>query len=124
MKKITPFWTKATMLPPIMIRLLAKEGPKPLTTEQIAERSGLSPERITSISWLTTWGGVDIVEMEKFLKACDRDFMNYRSWKAIQNYIKNPAATFKFLQLGEEYEALLKPLSEKYARHLQAQADD
>lgn len=107
-----------------MIRLLAKEGPKPLTTEQIAERSGLSPERITSISWLTTWGGVDIVEMEKFLKACDRDFMNYRSWKAIQNYIKNPAATFKFLQLGEEYEALLKPLSEKYARHLQAQADD
>lgn len=117
------FWDRLQVLPPILIRLLAKDGKNPMPTSEIVRRSGLSEARVASISWQTNWRGIDVLEMRAFLTGCNRDFVDYAQWKRIRNYINNKAATFKYLRRSPEFEQLLKPLSDAYYEHLQQSVD-
>jgi hypothetical protein len=117
----TTFWDRMEALPPILIRLLAKEGKEPMTTAEIAANSGLDKAKVIAISWSTTWAGIDMPTMKAFLVGCDRDFTDYAVWKKIRNYITNKNATFKYLRRSPEFDKLLKPLSDAYAAHLENQ---
>ena len=123
MAEYSTFWDRCDALPPILIRLLAKAGNDPLTTDQIAGRSGLPVERIRLIQQQTDWRGVDLLEMKKFLTGCDRDFTEYATWKRIRNYISNPGATFKYLRRSPEFDQVLSPLSDAWTRHCESLAE-
>lgn len=65
--------TKMDKLPPNVCRLLAREpkmSKRPLTTEQIAKRSGLSKQTVLKISKLRSWATLSLAQMEAFKFGC------------------------------------------------------
>jgi hypothetical protein len=68
------YWLeKMDRLPPNVCRLIARTPHRmkePLTTEQIAKRSGLSKQTVLKISKLRSWASVSIFQMERFKEGC------------------------------------------------------
>jgi len=68
------YWlTRFDKLPPNVCRLIArmpKRMKEPLTTEQIAKRSGLSKQTVLKISKLRSWATVTLENHEKFKFGC------------------------------------------------------
>lgn len=68
------YWLeRLNRLPPNVCRLLAREPHRakvPLTTEQIAKRSGLSKQTVLKISKLRSWASVTLQNLERFEFGC------------------------------------------------------
>lgn len=61
------------LLPPNVCRLLARMPHKPkqpLTTDQIAQRSGFSKQKVRAISRQRTWKDITVGDQEAFKSAC------------------------------------------------------
>ena len=114
MPEYTSFWDRLEIIPPILIRLLAKKGQEPMTTAEIAKASGMTDAEVLRLSWCTSWDGVTVTEMKAFMKGCDRDWTTYAGWKKIRNYITNHQVTFKYLRRSPEFDTLLCKLSDKF----------
>lgn len=63
---------KADKTPPLLCRLVARDktGWHPLSTREIAKRSGIPVATVGKISKLKSWATVPIGVAEKFAKAC------------------------------------------------------
>lgn len=57
-------------LSPRLVRLIARNGRKPMTHRQIVERSGLSNGTVVRLSKLENWDTVTVGARRKFLAAC------------------------------------------------------
>lgn len=114
--------------PPILIRLLAR-NPRggPLTTMEIAERSGLLPMQVETLSFSTSWGGVDIPTYRAYTRACNLDLMNPVQAKRnevylnghIYNGVRQPPQ-FLYLKRDKNWETYYKPLMARYIESIRS----
>lgn len=112
------FWQTSSMFSPIVVRLLARHARgKPLTDLEIAQRSGLTPHQVLVISQNTTWTGVDLPTMQKFLKGCNLDFCDRRQMKRVTVYIREQVrltslnrSNYRYLRRSPDWKNFYEPL--------------
>lgn len=99
----------ADVIPPNLCRLLARRmdgSRKPITREEIAERSGLSLGMIDKLSTRKTWKGVDIDVVDAFRKGCGITVENqsYHMRYAKRTFRKQrvPMAHLEYRPLGRK----------------------
>lgn len=108
------FWRRVDRFSPILCRLLARERyGAPLTDAQIAERSGLTPHEVYTLSWSTTWRGVDIYTMRRFTEGCGLDLASPKRMKRTTNYLRSQP-TMKYLRRSPLWASQFKPMIEKW----------
>jgi len=78
---------KLTALPPYKLRLLARHKWKrrPMTSQQIADRSGLTKMTVQRLSRCRSWNKITVETMLRFSAACGVEMLHQR--RAMQ-YIK------------------------------------
>lgn len=113
---MTSFWHHAETFPPILVRLLARsKGGPPLTTEEIAQRSGgeLNEWDVMAISSCPNWDAIPLGRMRAFLRATDTDFCDRTAMKRKTAYLRTKHK-FRYLIRSSEWETILRPLSMKF----------
>lgn len=101
------FWEKADKFPPVAVRIFAKENGVAITTEQIARRSGMSPEEVTRVSMLTSWDGETVGTMRSFVRGCNFDLEDWPQFKRNINYARNKPA-WAYIKKSPEVQFLSK----------------
>lgn len=106
-----------------MLRLLARvPRGRPLTTPELAERSGLPPAMIEAISRQTDWSGIDLPTARRFMSACNADLTDRNHCRRIYMYLKSqprdPTHRFAYLQRSPDWQGYYLPLIELLTRHL------
>lgn len=110
--------------PPLVCRLLAREGEsnrhiKPLTDDQIAERSGLSISRVKALSWLVDWKGVEVYEMLAFSKGCGVDLSDRSKLAKHLQYVRSKRnRTWQYLKKHHEWDSRWSQMITLYQEHL------
>lgn len=118
------FWQVSFFFPPILVRLLARiPRSRPLTDLEIATRSGLTVDRIFILQHLTSWVGVDMLEMRAFLTGCRIDFCDYEQINRAKVYMwsKGKPPTFKFLRVAPEWKTKYEPLLIRWRQSIKQQ---
>ncbi len=116
------FWTRLKRYPPVLCRLLAREKRgRPLTTAEIAQRSGLPPARVEAISASTTWHGVEVPDMKAFLQACGTDFDHQKDMRRVEDYLRK-RPKFTYLKRSPDWSTYYYPLVRKWmeSRHVRS----
>lgn len=118
---------KLLRFPPILLRLLASKGCKPLTTGEISERSGLSPAMVEALSQTLSWDSVTVEQFQKFQKGCQLNLDNRSQIKRVLVYLagrKLPSGqrkppTFRYLRKDPNWEGYYLPLMKRWVNHVQ-----
>ena len=105
---MTIIYERIDKYPPVLVRLMARKprangngnGTRPLTTEDIADRSGLPTSMVEGLSHATTWEGVDVYTVRDFTVACGVDFTNPLHMKRLAQYLQKRGA-FHYLRKDE-----------------------
>lgn len=112
------FYELSKKFPPIAVRLLARH-PRgaPLTDLEIATKGGLTTHQVSTISWSTSWSGIDIFTMERFLKGSNFDFCNYRQVRRVAVYIREQhilqklnRSTYRYLRHSPDWKSVYEPM--------------
>ncbi len=121
------FWKRLDEFPPILIRLLAREGPNgpPLGTTGIVFRTGLSHWQVEQLSLSTSWDGVPVNTVKLFCQGCGIDLASSEDIKRITVYLRGKVITghrvppnFKYLRQSDRFRDYYKPLMELYFKSL------
>jgi transcriptional regulator with XRE-family HTH domain len=84
-----PLLQRMNRFPPFQCRLVARIGKgrtvRPLTNQDIAERSGLSVATVSNLSRLKLWDTVPVATAMAFAEACGVDFLRLA---AQRNYLR------------------------------------
>ena len=64
------------ILPPNLVRVLAREGHRSLTNKELSEMTGLTIRRVGQISRQKSWSACTVSEASAFSKACGVDLVN------------------------------------------------
>lgn len=127
------FWTRCERFPPLLCRLLARDGSygPPLTSIELAQRTGLSEFEILTLSDQVDWRGVDIYTMRKFTEACGLDFTDRVAMKRVHTYLKGKtvagqrvAPRFGYLRKSPLWQTLYEPLIRKLCARKNSQRKD
>lgn len=115
-------WDKLNRFPPIVCRLLARRklasgGVVALSSEEIAQRSGMTVMEVNSLSWQSSWDDVSISKLRVFSKACGVDFTNSIVLREQAAYMRNNPS-FKYLRKNEQWDSLYKPMILSYLNHV------
>lgn len=112
------FWDRSSILPPILVRLLARHSHGPaLTAVEISKASGLPPHQVEYLSHHTDWSGVDLPTMRSFLLGCGADFENPDQMKRIDQYLRiKPRPTWKYLRTSPLWLSYFQPLLKRYLK--------
>lgn len=123
-----------TTFPPIVCRLLARDlkaranAQRPLTDEELAERSGFRLDQIKAFSWLCSWDHVPVQIMEQFSKACGINFTDYNAMQRHHRFINRMEGGWltgkHYLRRDHEWETKWRPMIETYITFVQAQWQD
>jgi len=112
--------------PPIVCRLLAREGrgrtPTLLSDQQIADNSGLSVAQVKGLSHLLAWDDVTCAQMLAFSSGCGIDLSSRDSLDTHWKYIKRRRA-FTYLRAQPDYHTRWKPMYATYLDHLRSLKD-
>lgn len=114
----TTFWATADRFPPILCRLLARRpyGP-PLTDAEIAAASGIPIVHVFAIGQSTTWHGIDLPTMRKFLTGCGMDFEDFNQISRARNYLRHKPS-WKYLRVSPQWRTMYEPLMRKYRQSI------
>jgi hypothetical protein len=108
------FWVRLNRYPPVLCRLLAREKRgRPLTTAEIAERSGLPPAKVEAISASISWDGIEVEDMRRFVQACGCDFDNQPNMRRVEDYLRK-RPKFTYLKRSPQWESYYCPLVVKW----------
>ncbi len=116
-------WGKFDKFPPILCRLMARiHKGRPLETEELSIKSGLSATTIVAISSQTDWRGIDVPTARSFLLACGMDFASPDQMRRVRQRLRKPLKTrngrFKYLKLSPNYDSYFVPLFTQYTHYL------
>ena len=109
------FWTRARRFPPCLVRMLARWNyGRVMTDEEVAAGSGLlTPQLVAMLSSATSWHGIDLPTMQRFLIGCRMDFENAKQMHRIGEYLRrNPS--WKHLKASPEWNNRWAPLIRKW----------
>lgn len=133
LKPCHSFWTKARRFPPCLVRMLARWNyGRVMTDLEVADESehasplctpgyGLSVQLVAVLSCATSWRGIDLPTMQRFLIGCHLDFENARQMHRINQYLRrNP--NWKHLKTSPEWNSRWVPLIQTW-RTLYGTAD-
>ena len=110
------FWKKADTYPPILVRLLARvPHGRPLTDAEIAERSGLPVAQVWVISCSTTWDGIDVPTMRRFVQACHVDIEDDATLRRVESYMRSKP-TWLYLRKSSQWKSYFETLSRMYRK--------
>lgn len=124
------FWTRINRFPPILVRLLARHPRgEPMTTLEIADRSGLSPFQVEALSQSTDWSTIDLPTAQKFLCACRIDLTNTVQMKRVKVYLKGPVKNgvraptpYRYLKTSPLWPTYYQPLRDRWCASLIARS--
>lgn len=71
--------TVLNQLPPYQVRLLALDGRRPLSTRELALKSGLSRATIKTLTRSESWYPFELSTIIKFTKACNIDLLHQKA---------------------------------------------
>lgn len=115
-------WITLERFPPVAIRLFARTpgyGPKAITDEEIAERSGLTIQRVSVLSRLVSWDTVQVGEMRAFMTGCLLDPADPKEIRRISQYInKGLVGKFRYLRRSPMWHAQFRELKDIWLSHL------
>jgi hypothetical protein len=116
------FWSRFDTFCPLFLRILARHPRgKPLTTLEIAERSGLSPAQIEAISWQTDWRGIDLPTIRAYMAGVGIDLMSRSDVRRIRMYLRtstrDPNRKFPYLRRSDLWKTTYLPMLNKLAAH-------
>lgn len=125
------FWKKARRFPPFVVRMLARWNySRVMTDAEVAmesehsgptSESGLSVQLVGVLSSATSWRGIDLPTMQRFLIGCHLDFENAQQMHRINQYLRrNP--NWKHLKTSPEWNSRWVPLIQTW-RTLYGTAD-
>jgi hypothetical protein len=130
------FWKKAEFFSPILCRILARKRPNeggrvvPLSAQELAQLTGLTPYQVELISWQLDWTAVDLPTMEKFVRACGVDFEDEATYRRMMNYLRGRKTGDKrrpmqltFLRRSGQWQNLYEPLIKRYLDHARASSE-
>jgi hypothetical protein len=115
MSKMT-FWERADKLPPILVRLLARQGGRPMSMSGIAQASGLEMHTVDALSWSLDWNTVPLGTMRRFLTGCGVDFAKFSEWKRAVNYLESPGCNFRYLRRHKDWKSTYEPMLAKWLK--------
>lgn len=84
-------WHKLELLPPVAVRLLAKNPDgSAMTHDRIVARTagGLSLADVKWLSYLPSWDDVPVCKVKLFLDACDCDLTNPSKVRTLNRYLR------------------------------------
>lgn len=114
--------------PPILLRLLARHRyGKPLTTDEIVERSGTMPDvcnllsapEVEAISKSTNWKGIGVHECLSFQRGCGIQFDDAKAMHRVNDYLKKlpkMKLPFEYLRLSPQWKSYYIPLIVSWRR--------
>lgn len=101
---------------PILCRLLARERyGRPLSTDTIAKRAGVSVPIAAMMSEQTDWHGVDIYHTLAFMRACGVDILDSQQMRRVEGYLRR-RPSFLYLRNSGDWETTYKPLMAKWLK--------
>jgi hypothetical protein len=121
-RKRLNFWQNCELIPPILIRLMAKRTrSEPMTDLEISKLSGLSLDHILMIQHMTSWSLISFDVARKFMWGCGIDFCNGAQMDRAKSYlcregIKQPK--WKYLRTSPEWKSKYEPLLRRYLKSL------
>lgn len=121
------FWERMDRVPPILIRIMAR-NPRggAVTTEDLARRSGLDPEEVQLLDSRLNWDGVDVDRARRYQQAAGVDLADTRDVQRLSKEMgrqqkRAPHKRWSFVHRSSEPGYLSKLIS-KYRAHLLALA--
>lgn len=108
-KTPTSFWKRADRFSPILCRLLAHRGNRPLTAEEISQVSGLSFWTVETLSMSTSWAGVPVETFRAFTDGCGVDPSNARHMRRIEDYLRG-RPKFAYIKKSPIWKSYYEPL--------------
>lgn len=116
---IYPLWKWLDAYPPILVRLLARtHHSHALSTQEISDRSGLTPYQVTMLGQSLSWDGIDIRFIKAFMQGCNVDFCDTKRMKLQRLYLKHP--TWQHLRVSDDWNTLYQPLMIRYRAYMKA----
>lgn len=96
-------WKKLQNFPPVLVRLLAKDGRNAMTDRQIVEASdgALTLADVKRLSLLDSWEEVNVRHLREFTTACRVDLSDRNEWRNACRYMKRPK--FEHLRTHQEW---------------------
>lgn len=96
-------WKKLQNFPPVLVRLLAKDGRTAMSDRQIVDASGgaLTLADVKRLSLLDSWDDVSVRHMREFTMACRVELSNREDWRNAYRYMKRPK--FEHLRTHQEW---------------------
>ena len=117
------FWQNCKLMPPILVRLLAKENRStPRSDDRISSRSGLSLDQVLLIQHMTSWSSVSVEEARLFMVGCGIDFCNGPQLDRVKSYFCRTGAKkpqWKYLRTAPDWKTKYEPLLRRYLKSIQ-----
>ena len=108
------YYTKSERYSPILCRLLARERyGRPLSTDELATKSGLTKYEIEAISQETSWNNVKLDIVRRFTAACGTDFTSRSDMRRVSDYMRKKP-TFAYLKRSPDFKEYYLPLIIKW----------
>ena len=110
----------------MLVRLLARQPHgRPMSSQEISERSGLTVHEVELISQSADWNCCTVTQMHSFLVACRCDWENYWDRERMRVYLKKRLVhghvclpTWKYLRVSPEWKTYYQPLLQRFLLHL------
>lgn len=118
------FWQRTEQVPPILVRLLARQPRQPtMTTQQVAERSGLPAAQVVAIASQLDWTGVDMPAARAFMQGCGVDLADPKHVRRLRDYFRwaakrPPHTRFGFIRRSDDHDGYLDELWRRWREHL------
>jgi hypothetical protein len=116
------FWENCALIPPVLVRLLAKKSHSlPLSDHEISVVSGIPEDRVLMIQHMTNWSNINVVEARQFQIGCGINFCNGNQMDRVKSYLfrtgtKQPK--WKYLRTSADWRTKYEPLLRRYLKSL------
>lgn len=104
------FWKRMILLPPVAVRLLARQRwGRPLTSREIADKSGLTVGQVEFVSERTSWDGVEVAVFRRFTSGCGLDFFDRKAMKRVRAYLASHPR-YTYLRSSPDWSSYYRPM--------------
>lgn len=98
-------WDRFVVVPPILVRLLARRGnPPKLIHDEAILNYGLSPAELAGYSWSLLWDNIPVTRACIYLKACNVLLSDREAWNRTRQYMQRDKPNWSHLKNSPEWD--------------------